>query len=84
MEKHFDILDVRATSRQDAQEKVKNFLESYNKKSIRIFKIKRRNCHYQVEVRYYDEYDVSSTFLSKDFKETSSEKTLLLCNKNYQ
>ena len=83
MEKHYDIIDVRATNRLEATEIVLDFLKSYKKRGIRIFKVKRRNNHFQAEVRYYDDYDIESVFVSKDFNQLSNDKVLSLNNRKY-
>ena len=78
MTRHHDLINVFAINKIEARKKVLELLHSYQKKKITIMAVEGADNHYEVEVQYYDEYDICSVFVSEDFKEVEDSEALSL------
>lgn len=78
MTRHHDLISVFALNKIEARKKVLEHLYAYQKKKITIMAVEGTDNHYEVEVQYYDEYDICSVFVSEDYKPVDDMDTLSL------
>ena len=83
MKMQHGLISVIAQNKIEARKKAEEFLNSYQKKKIRILavegaEIEGENSYFEIEVQYYDNYEYFATFNSKDYVhiETEEEKQL--------
>lgn len=73
MTRHHDLISVIAQNKIEARNITLELLNSYQKKKITIIAAEGKDNHYEVEVQYYDNYDICAVFNTKDFKEVKDK-----------